>query len=434
MYRSTLSTPTQSFDPDTSDVRLSARGLLSVRVTWIVLTVLILTLNAVMLPRYDAVLQATCQPTVRCLGIQLTTYDRDLLHQLGLSLGFVAAYQVLLDATTVVAYGAVGAVLFWRKSTEPMALFCAFMLVLFGGVALPKILLDTLASTSLAWFVLIGTLAVLGQSGFLIFFFLFPNGRFVPRWTRWVALCIILYWVYTEFSQNIFSAASMLSNMVLFALLLCVLGSQVYRYRRVSTSRERQQTKWVVYGLSIGFLGFVLLIGLGNAFLPREVLQSNVARTIVAGSGVSGFLLLIPISIAIAILRSHLYDIDTLINRTLVYGLLTGLLGALYVGLLIGLESVFGLFAAQAATDPVVLVISTLAVAALFQPMRRRIQNAIDHRFYRKKYDAEKTLAAFSATLSQAVDLEQLREQLLTVVQETMQPAHVSLWLRQPDH
>ena len=433
MHRSKLSTPTQSY-ADTTAVRLSERGVLSVRVSWIVLTLLILTLNAIMLPHYDAVLQASCQPTVQCIGIQLTTYDRHLLHQLGLSLGFVAAYQVLLDVTTVVAYGAVGALLFWRKSTEPMALFCAFMLVLFGGVALPKILLDTLASTSLAWFVLIGMLAVLGQSGFLIFFFLFPNGRFVPRWTRWVALCIILYWVYTEFSQNIFSAASMLSNMVLFALLLCVLGSQVYRYWRVSTSRERQQTKWVVYGLSIGFLGFVLLIGLGNAFLPREVLQSNVARTIVAGSGVSGFLLLIPISIAIAILRSHLYDIDTLINRTLVYGLLTGLLGALYVGLLIGLESVFGLFAAQAATDPVVLVMSTLAVAALFQPMRRRIQNAIDHRFYRKKYDAEKTLAAFSATLSQAVDPEQLREQLLTVVQETMQPAHVSLWLRQPDH
>ncbi|MGO8950879.1 MAG: hypothetical protein ACLQUY_25140 [Ktedonobacterales bacterium] len=434
MHRSKLSTPTQSYDADTTAVRLSERGLLSVRMTWIVLTLLILTLNAIMLPRYDAVLQASCQPTVRCIGIQLTTYDRHLLHQLGLSLGFVAAYQVLLDVTTVVAYGAVGALLFWRKSTEPMALFCAFMLVLFGGVALPKILLDTLASTSLAWFVLIGTLAVLGQSGFLIFFFLFPNGRFVPRWTRWVALCIILYWIYTEFSQNIFSTASMLSNMVLFALLLCVLGSQVYRYWRVSTSRERQQTKWVVYGLSIGFLGFVLLIGLGNVFLPREVLQSNVARTIAAGTGVSGFLLLIPISIAMAILRSHLYDIDTLVNRTLVYGLLTGLLGALYVGVLIGLESVFGLFATQAAADPVVLVISTLAVAALFQPMRRRIQNAIDRRFYRKKYDAEKTLAAFSATLSQEVDPEQLREQLLTVVQETMQPAHVSLWLRQPDH
>ena len=298
-----------------------------------------------MLPHYDAVLQASCQPTVRCVGIQLTTYDRHLLHQLGLSLGFVAAYQVLLDVTTVVVYCAVGALLFWRKSADRMALFCAFMLVLFGGVALPKILLDTLASTSFAWFVLIGTLAVLGQSSLLIFFFLFPNGRFVPHWTRWVALCVILYWIYTEFSQNIFSTASMLSNLVLFALLFCALGSQVYRFWRVSTPRERQQTKWVVYGFTIGILGVVLLIGLGNAFLPPEVLNSTVATTFIAGTGVSGFLLLIPTSIAMAILRSHLYDIDTLINRTLVYGLLTGLLGALYVGLLIGLESVVGLFA-----------------------------------------------------------------------------------------
>ncbi len=433
MHQPTLSTPAESADPESTNRHLSGHGLLAVRVSWIVLTLLILTLNAVMLPHYDEVLRASCQPNVRCVGIQLTVYDRHLLHQTGLSLGFVAAYQVLLDVTTVVVYCAVGALLFWRKLADRIALFCAFMLVLFGGVALPKILLDTLASTSFAWFVLIGTLAVLGQSSLLIFFFLFPNGRFVPHWTRWVSLCVILYWIYTEFSQNIFSTASMFSNLVLCALLFCALGTQIYRFWRVSTPRERQQTKWVVYGFTIGILGVVLLIGLGNAFLPPEVLNSTVATTFIAGTGVSGFLLLIPTSIAMAILRSHLYDIDTLINRTLVYGLLTGLLGALYVGLLIGLESVVGLFAAQAATDPLVLVISTLVIAALFQPMRRRIQNVIDLRFYRKKYDAEKALAAFSTTLSQEVDPEQLREQLLTVVQETMQPEHVSLWLRQTD-
>ena len=131
--------------------------------------------------------------------------------------------------------------------------------------------------------------------------------------------------------------------------------------------------------------------------------------------------------------RSRLWDIDTLINKALVYGLLTGLLGALYAGLIIGLVSLTSAITGATADEPVALVISTLAIAALFQPVRHRIQAIIDRRFYRRKYDAEKTLAAFSATLRQEVDLEELRAHLQAVVQETMQPAHVSLWLRAPE-
>jgi hypothetical protein len=145
-------------------------------------------------------------------------------------------------------------------------------------------------------------------------------------------------------------------------------------------------------------------------------------------------LLPVPLSIGIAVLRYRLWDIDTLINKALVYGLLTALLGALYAGLIIGLTALAGVITGGAATNqPVVLVIATLAIAALFQPARHRLQSLIDRRFYRRKYDAEKTLAAFSATLRNEVDLEQLRAQIIAVVRETMQPAHVSLWLRTPE-
>jgi hypothetical protein len=140
------------------------------------------------------------------------------------------------------------------------------------------------------------------------------------------------------------------------------------------------------------------------------------------------FLLMLPISIAIAILRSRLWDIDTIINKALVYGSLTALLAAVYAGLIIGLESLAGLFSRQS-TQPPVIVVSTLAIAALFQPLRSRIQRLIDRRFYRRKYDAVRTLEAFSATLRNEVDLATLSEQLLGIVEETMQPAHVSLWL-----
>src|SRR6266581_3840467 len=324
--------PTHTVEPpgvrNELETRLHGRWLLIARVGWIALTLLLLTLNAVMIPSYDALLQAHCQPGPQCFAIQLTTYDRQLLHQLGLSLGFLAAYRVMLDALSVFIYCVLGMLIFWRKSADRMALFCAFVLVLFGGAGFTNILQGTLALLSPAWFVLIGTLDVLGQTGFLIFFFLFPSGRFVPRWTRWIALLVVLYWIYTIFLSNNLYGQGSWSNLVFFALLFCVVGAQVYRYRRVSTFRERQQTKWVVFGLVMALGGFALFLIIVNLFHPLKVLNTSAAGALIPTTVTNGLLLFIPISIAIAVLRSRLYDIDTVINKALVYGLLTALLAA----------------------------------------------------------------------------------------------------------
>jgi hypothetical protein len=138
--------------------------------------------------------------------------------------------------------------------------------------------------------------------------------------------------------------------------------------------------------------------------------------------------MLVPLSIGVAVLRSHLFDIDLLINRTLVYGSLTTVLVALYFGGIVLLQQLFMALTSEQST--LAVVASTLLIAALFTPLRRRIQSFIDKRFYRRKYDARKTLEAFSAKLRNETDLNALSGDLVGVVRETMQPAHVSLWLR----
>jgi hypothetical protein len=411
--------------------------MLCARVGWVALTLVILGLNLAMIPQYYETLRGPCPAGPSSVCLQLSTYDQELLRQMHLSLGFLAGYQAMLDIVSVLVCCGLGALIFARKSTDRMALFCAFMLVLFSGAGFTSILQDTIAQASTTGFLLIGILSVLGHVSFSLFFFLFPSGRFVPDWSRWAALGVIVYWIYSTFfadDQN--SSGIAPDNLILFALLLCVVGVQVYRFRRVSTPRERQQTKWVVYGFAVGITAFVLLIILGSAFLPPTVLDSSVITTLVLDTSIYCFLLLIPVSIAIAVLRSQLWDIDTIINQTLVYVSLTGLLGALYAGLILGLEGLIG--SMTGATNlPVVLVVSTLVIARLILPVRSRLQATIDHRFYRRKYDAERVLNTFTGALRSEIDLEQLRTQLLGIVNETIQPVTASLWLspreRQPD-
>jgi hypothetical protein len=216
-------------------------------------------------------------------------------------------------------------------------------------------------------------------------------------------------------------------------LVVSLLVAQVYRYRRISSQLERQQTKWVIFGVSIGLVGFSLVILLYYSNLLLSIFQFFGPRyDLIAGTAIYVFILFIPLSIAFAILRSRLWDIDIIINRTLVYGTLTAILALVYFGLIFGLQYLLRGIINQ--NNDVAIVVSTLAIAAIFQPLRHRIQAIIDRRFYRRKYDVAKTLEAFSATLRTELDLQQLREQLLAVVEETMQPTHVSLWLRESDN
>jgi hypothetical protein len=206
--------------------------------------------------------------------------------------------------------------------------------------------------------------------------------------------------------------------------------AQLYRYARISDRTQRQQTKWVVFGVAIAIAGALTTIfTVGAAVdLPSEDVGPKMLSMLL----MDAFMLFIPLSIGVAVLRARLFDIDVIINRTLVYGSLTAILALVYFGGVTMTQSVLQTLTGQEELPQLAIVASTLVIATLFNPLRRRIQSFIDRRFYRSKYDAAKTLEAFSARLRDETDLEALHDDLVGVVRETMQPASVSLWLR-PD-
>jgi hypothetical protein len=424
--------PTQtsisSHTDSVAGTRLHWPWLLLARVGWIGIVVPIYALFVAHVPAYFASLHLLHAPTVQTFTGQLTPGDVQTLQAWGLSLDFYAACMVVGSLLFQFSYATVGALLFWRKSDERIALFTSFALMMlpFGFANI------TLQALPPGWSWLIPTLSALGNASLLLCAFVFPDGRFVPRWTRWLALVMLGYWTVVALLPSWEFDRSVPSLVLFFSFVVGSLLIQLYRYHYVSTMRQRQQTKWAMFGVSIAVAG-----NIGPRLLYSFVLFPLTGGSPLAFalevSLIMGLMLAIPFTLGIAILRYRLWDVDVIIKRTLVYGTLTFILALVYAGLVISLQAPVHVLTGQASESPLVVVGSTLVIAALFQPLRRRIQSVIDRRFYRRKYDAARTLEAFSATLRNEVDLSQLSEQLVAVVQETLQPMHVSLWLRKPE-
>jgi hypothetical protein len=318
-----------------------------------------------------------------------------------------------------------GAITFWRKSEDQMAFLTSLVLLTFWtGITFPYHLLELpdIWSMSAAVVVYVGVAAV------MLFFYVFPDGRFVPLWARWLALASI--GVYTPGTLFPYSSLSVFRYPLLQALVSAVIFGaivlvQVYRYKRVSDAAQRQQTKWVVMGIGGVAAGYCM-------FLVLNLLQIGVLANLIGYTAGLLLLLFLPTSIIVAVLRYRLYEIDFIINRTLVYGALTVSLAAVYFGSVAATQAILRALTGQQEQPQLAIVVSTLVIAALFNPLRQRIQAFIDRRFYRRKYDARKTLETFSAKLRDETDLDTLNKELLSVVSRTMQPAHASLWLR-PD-
>ncbi len=341
---------------------------------------------------------------------------------------YINAYAV----STVVVSGlffALGVLIYGRKTTNRMAWIASFTFMISGAVTFTEQVEQVLPP---GWETLSDLLIII-PSGILLLLLLllFPNGRFVPGWTRWIVIAFNGVLAVSLFYPNSpLSASGYIGTFVTVGTLVCVIGAQMHRYRQVSTPVERQQTRWVVYGISL-FLMLGLVQALIASVLPG-LTEPGVAGLIVRGLGAQIwggiFSALIPLSFTIAILRHRLWEIDIIIRRTVQYSILTGLLGLIYFG---GVVLFQGLFrTASGETSSLAVVLSTLIIAALFAPLRRRIQNLIDRRFFRQKYDAAQVLADFARTARDETDINQLTGRLVEVVQQTLQPEQVSLWLK----
>jgi hypothetical protein len=358
----------------------------------------------------------------------------------------------LLIFVSFLAFPIVGALIASRHPKNPVGWICLviglFWTLIFLGDSIPgsgPYPVTTDALTQAIWIPPVGLLGI-----YLIL--LFPDGKLPSR--RWRPLAwlsgvvMVLASLGITFSPGPLEGYPGVRNplglegtppwvfiagiVILLLLPLCMLASAlslVLRYRR-SGGEEREQIKWITFAASVvGLLYLITMVSSLTYSGPWGAAGTPLWLGLLQQAALVSFTA-IPIAVGFAVLKYRLYDIDVIINRALVYFPLTAMLALIYVGSVVGMQAIFRNLTGQEST--LAIVATTLLIAALFNPLRHRIQSFIDRRFYRRKYDARKTLETFSAKLRDETDLEALNNELVGVVRETMQPAHVSLWL-QPD-
>ena len=380
------------------------------------------------------------------LSVTLTVLSL-LLLILTLSHPDVEIFDYPVESTLIAAScSTVGALIASRRPENPVGwIFCALGLAagirhfaaeyaIYALFAVPGSLPF---GESLAW--ITSWIRVPYFSLFVYIALVFPNGRLpTGRWrlVTWLTAIVVVFGtILVAFSRGATRGLGPIDNPLgiegapglvrvvesLIFVLGILAGASLFARLRNATPVERQQIKWFAYAITVTGSGAILTYSVGEVFGVSWVRAVGYVFVMVGLVG-------IPTSVGIAIFKYRLYNIDRIVNRTLVYGSLTAMLLAVYFAAIVFLQRVFVLLTGEKST--LAVVASTLVIAALFTPLRRRIQSFIDRRFYRRKYDIRKTLEAYSAQLRYETDLEALSDDLVGAVRETMQPAHVSLWLR----
>lgn len=416
----------------------------ALRVGWSILAIFTIGLYLFALPyEYSLYSQITS-------GIEVS------FGQVGFFLNLYAGYLIIIQTITVAVFMITAFVIFWSRSDNRMAVLVSTGLLTFGAMAFPT--LNSLVTNYPQIQIPVLIVQAIGLGSSLLVFYLFPDGHFTPRWTRalayiWVAwtfawiilpttleinpeewpffiqvLFPILMRVEPERIVEIYNSIRLYSmGIVLFIWFGSGIYAQIFRYKHVSTTPQRQQTKWVVFGLSAAVVGYLLINLLFGS--PSDIRADNfnliisLARTTL----LSICYILVPLTLAISILRFQLWDVDFLINQTLVYVALTTLVGAFYVGNVILLQAIFRALTGEA--SDIAIVISTLIIAALFQPFRKRLQAFIDRLFFREKIDFRQAFTDFSLEIRTIIDLTELLKVLLERVTNLLHIQHGAVYL-----
>jgi hypothetical protein len=381
---------------------------------------------------YQRVSTQTIEPVIYYGEVQISN---ELVAQMaanrGLSVSQYAIYRIIVNTLAIFVPLGLAILIVWRSKGQWFTLFTAFTILFLAEYVLSEqtlvtryISVEIFGANAIFWFLV------------LLYFFLFPNGKPVPRQAAWLVVELVIYHFIIQVGTVLAYVAPGLAQqmhlpnwgdhlytipvLINFAI---ILACQVYRYRRVSSTTERQQTKWFLFGF-----------GLMVALIPVSLYFDGTGKSNILSDLVElVFWMPVYFGIAIAILRYRLFDIDVIIRKTLVYTLLTAALALVFFGGVALLQKLFGSLSGTE-NSPAAIVLSTLAIAAMVNPLRRRLQDFIDRRFYRKKYNAEQALARFASVARDETDIEELCAELVDVVQETMQPEQMSIWIKPAVH
>lgn len=389
---------------------LRRRRLVFFQVAWIILAVIVLGLNLAGVPfAYEQAMSVLAAESAR------------ELRELGMSHEFYAAYNgVGLPTAVTLAFFAVAAIIFWRRSEDSMALFGSFTLLVFGGAAVSGTMHDLADAYPAFWFP-VNFLDYIGQVSFGIFFYLFPDGQFAPRWTRWLAVVAGLL-----FAINVFFPGSVMDlfrGPFFIAFLGSLLFVQIYRYRRVSNAEQRQQTKWVIFGSVVALVGFSMIITLGLLF--PTIRDPGPLEELFRDTLIYGFILMIPLSIGLAILRHRLWDIDLIINRTLVYGALTACVVTLYVLTVGYLGALF-----QTDGNLLISLATTGIVAVLFSPLRERLQRSVNHLMYGERDEPYLVLSRLGQRLEATLEADAVLPTVIEVISRALKLPYAAIALK----
>lgn len=402
--------------------RLHGRRLVLMRAVMSLAALLAGVLFVASIPAHYEQLRTVCTTSV-CANGQLTPESARALHAGGRSPSFYAAYLVMLQAVFATVYGASAIVVTWRAPGNRMALLAGLMLMTIG-VGLPN-MLPALAATYPTWWLPVYAVQLLGEVAAILFFNLFPSGRFEPRWTRWAALVWLAVAV-----QGLFFPSSLANPW--FSLLNTLgfvggagasLGGLIYRYRRRAGQVQRQQIKWVVFGVTTG-IGTVVALAIATLFIPPSLRQDPLAA-LAFPTVIYGAMLLVPLSLTRAVLRHRLWDIDPLINRALVYGALTAGVIGLYVLVVGYLGALF-----HTRDNLAISLVATGLVAVLFQPLRAWLQRGVNRLLYGERDEPYTVLSRLGRRLEETLTPEAMLQTIVQTVREALKLPYTAVALQ----